>query len=107
MFVRDYSLSRHGTCRLRCIANPAPANPAPAQQAGKAMQSFARACEDWDEWDKPRGALLIHGNTWYVGTCGISAILIEGDDGLVLIDTGTAKRVRKSSPPISPALASR
>ena len=55
------------------------------------MQSFAQACEDWDEWDKPAEPFLIHGNTWYVGTCGISAILIEGDDGLVLIDTGTAK----------------
>ena len=54
------------------------------------MQSFAQACEDWDEWDKPAEPFLIHGNTWYVGTC-ISAILIEGDDGLVLIDTGTAK----------------
>ena len=66
------------------------------------MQSFAQACEDWDEWDKPAEPFLIHGNTWYVGTCGISAILIEGDDGLVLIDTGTAKG-SKSSPPISPA----
>ena len=55
------------------------------------MQSFAQACKDWDEWDKPAEPFLIHGNTWYVGTCGISAILIEGDDGLVLIDTGTAK----------------
>ena len=59
MFVRTI-LSRHGTCRLRCIGEPCTGEPsAPAQQAGKAMQSFAQACEDWDEWDKPAEPFLI------------------------------------------------
>ena len=31
----------------------------------------------------------IHANTYLVGTCGISAILITGEDGHVLIDSGT------------------
>ena len=31
----------------------------------------------------------IHGDTWYVGTCGISAVLVTSEDGHVLIDTGT------------------
>ena len=44
---------------------------------------------DWDEWDKPGPPFRIHGNTYYVGTCGISAILITTDDGHALIDTGT------------------
>ena len=91
MFVRTIPCLAMVLAGCAASVNPAPANPAPAQQAGKAMQSFAQACEDWDEWDKPAEPFLIHGNTWYVGTCGISAILIEGDDGLVLIDTGTAK----------------
>lgn len=30
----------------------------------------------------------MHGNTWYVGTDGLSSILIETDDGLILIDGG-------------------
>jgi len=30
----------------------------------------------------------IHGNTWYVGTDGLSSILIETDAGLILIDGG-------------------
>jgi metallo-beta-lactamase class B len=47
------------------------------------------ACADWDDWDKPAPPFRIHGNTYYVGTCGISSILvIEGDDA-VLIDSGT------------------
>jgi metallo-beta-lactamase class B len=31
----------------------------------------------------------IHGSTYYVGTCGISAILVAGAQGHVLIDSGT------------------
>ena len=31
----------------------------------------------------------VHGNTYLVGTCGIAAILIAGDEGHVLIDGGT------------------
>ncbi|PKP94271.1 MAG: subclass B3 metallo-beta-lactamase [Alphaproteobacteria bacterium HGW-Alphaproteobacteria-14] len=53
------------------------------------MVRFASVCEDWDDWDKPTEPFQIHGNTWYVGTCGIAAILIKGDDGAVLIDSGT------------------
>lgn len=48
------------------------------------------ACADWDEWEKPGPPFRIHGNSWYVGTCGIAAILIAGDAGHVLIDGGTA-----------------
>lgn len=52
---------------------------------------WAATCDDWDEWDKPAPPYRIHGQTYYVGTCGISAILIVGRDGLVLIDSGTMK----------------
>ena len=52
---------------------------------------WAERCEPWDDWDKPGPPFRIYGNSWYVGTCGISAILITGDTGHVLIDGGTAK----------------
>ena len=52
---------------------------------------FVKACNPWDDWDKPAPPFKIHGNTYYVGTCGIAAILITYDDGHVLIDTGTRK----------------
>ena len=46
-------------------------------------------CEDWDEWDKPGPPYKVFGNTYYVGTCGIAAILIAGYEGHILIDAGT------------------
>lgn len=48
-----------------------------------------KACTDWDDWDKPGPPFRIHENSWYVGTCGISAILVTGDAGHILIDGGT------------------
>lgn len=59
---------------------------APIETAGPA---FAARCKENDEWDKPAPPVRIHGNTYLVGTCGISAILIVGSDGHVLIDSGT------------------
>lgn len=53
------------------------------------IHPWAAACEDWDEWDKPGPPFKIHGNTYYVGTCGISSILITTGDGHALIDSGT------------------
>jgi metallo-beta-lactamase class B len=48
-------------------------------------------CKDWDEWDTPAPPVRIHANTYLVGTCGISAILITGTDGHILIDSGTER----------------
>ena len=52
-------------------------------------QQWAQQCTDWDEWDKPAPPYRIHGSTYYVGTCGIAAILVAGDGGHILIDSGT------------------
>jgi metallo-beta-lactamase class B len=59
---------------------------APIETAGPA---FARACKDWDDSEKPAPPVRIHANTYLVGTCGISAILITGTQGDILIDGGT------------------
>ena len=67
-------------------ASPVERRIAPVETAGPA---FAAACKEWDEWDKPAPPTGIHGNTYLVGTCGISAVLIAGDKGHILIDTGT------------------
>jgi len=45
-------------------------------------------CERCDEWNEPHEPFRVHGNTWYVGMDGLSSILIESDDGLILIDGG-------------------
>jgi metallo-beta-lactamase class B len=48
------------------------------------------AAQDFDEqrrrWNQPQPPVRIAGDTWYVGTRGLSAILIRGDQGAVLID---------------------
>ena len=61
---------------------------APIETSGPA---FAAACKDSDDWDQPAPPVRIHGNTYLVGTCGISSILITGDEGHILIDAGTEK----------------
>lgn len=43
-------------------------------------------CTNCDRWNAPQDPFRLYGNTWYVGTAGLSAILIEGDEGLILID---------------------
>ncbi len=45
-----------------------------------------KACTDDSEWTDPTRAFHIFGNTWFVGTCGLSAILIKSPQGHVLID---------------------
>jgi metallo-beta-lactamase class B len=44
--------------------------------------------DGWDDRAPPR---RIFGNTWYVGTCGITSVLVAGEQGLVLIDGATEK----------------
>jgi len=53
--------------------------------------ALVSACEGKDGWNDPAPPVRIHGETYYVGTCGISAILITGPRGHVLID-GTTER---------------
>jgi len=45
-------------------------------------------CDNCDGWNEAIDPFRIHGNTWFVGTDGLSSILIETDDGLILIDGG-------------------
>lgn len=46
----------------------------------------AKGCSQCAAWNVPQQPFRIFGNTYYVGTQELSAILIAGDDGLVLLD---------------------
>ena len=59
---------------------------APIETAGPA---FAAACKDSDDWNKSAPPVRIHANTYMVGTCGITSILVTGTEGAILIDGGT------------------
>lgn len=87
-------------CLAACVA-PQP----PVPRASTAVLDAARAnaddgsawaegCADWDDWDKRAQPFHVFGNTYYVGTCGISAILVAGSGGHVLIDSTTRNGAR-------------
>jgi len=50
---------------------------------------WAARCNGSDDWNKAAPPVRIHGNTYLVGSCGISSIFIAGSQGHVLIDGGT------------------
>ena len=53
------------------------------------QRTWLAECEGSQDWDQAGPPFRIYGKTYYVGTCGIAAILIAGDEGLILIDSGT------------------
>src|SRR5690349_511434 len=59
---------------------------APIEVAGP---MWAAACDGSDDWNKPAPPVRIHANTYLVGSCGISSILITDPAGDILIDGGT------------------
>ncbi|HZF98617.1 MAG TPA: subclass B3 metallo-beta-lactamase [Pseudoxanthomonas sp.] len=61
----------------------------------KASAAPSKACAADAGWNDPAAPLRIHGNTWYVGTCGISALLVTSDAGHVLIDGATPEAGKK------------
>jgi len=76
------------------LASPQAVEPAfarPAAASAPTPAALAKACAGKDGWADPAPPARIFANVWYVGTCGISAILVTGDQGHVLIDAGVAK----------------
>jgi metallo-beta-lactamase class B len=45
-------------------------------------------CSSCDEWNQPREPFQVFGNTYYVGTAGLTAVLVTSDDGHILLDGG-------------------
>jgi len=43
-------------------------------------------CSNCEDWNRPQEPFRLYGNTWYVGTAGLSSILIETGSGLILVD---------------------
>ena len=56
---------------------------APIESAGP---RWAVACDGAIDPNKPAPPVRIHANTYLVGTCGLSSVLIVGDQGDILID---------------------
>lgn len=69
-------------------AGPVAAGPRPVEEFSAAR--LAKSCEGKDGWSEPAPPAHIFGNTWFVGTCGITALLVTTPRGHALIDTGMA-----------------
>lgn len=52
-------------------------------------EEFAASCTDWDDWEKSAPAFAILPRLAYIGTCGITVLLLDTPSGQVLFDTGT------------------
>ena len=61
-------------------------SPAGEDATPPTAEAWATACAPWDDWEEPGPPFRIHGNTYYVGTCGIAVVLITDKDGHILID---------------------
>jgi metallo-beta-lactamase class B len=67
-----------------------PTNTADARAQGAAL---AQACAGRDGWGDAAPPARIHGNTYYVGTCGIAVLLVTGPNGHALIDGAVVEAV--------------
>ncbi len=69
------------------------AAPAPAPKPPTGGNALVEACNGRDGWSDAAPPARIFGNTYYVGTCGITVLLITSKRGHVLIDSGPAEAV--------------
>lgn len=76
---------------LAVIAAALLAGPASARQTQPAPLSLAQACEGKSGWNDPAPPAHIFGNVYYVGTCGITSLLVTSRQGHVLLDGAAGK----------------
>lgn len=74
------------TALVSCAPLPAPV--AINEAALATPQQWAASCRGYDreDWDTPAPPYRIFANTYQVGTCGLTSVLVVGDEGAVLID---------------------
>lgn len=65
------------------LAAAVPAPPTPT-----VPPTIPQACAGRDGWSEPAVPQRVFANVWYVGTCGITALLIASPQGHVVIDGG-------------------
>jgi metallo-beta-lactamase class B len=66
---------------------PARSSPTSTAAAGQALTPDPPMnCSACAEWNLPRAPFKVFGNTYFVGTQGLSAVAIDTGDGLILID---------------------
>jgi metallo-beta-lactamase class B len=56
-----------------------------------ATQALVKQCEGKEDFSAPAPPVRLYGNTWYVGTCTVSVLLVTSPEGHVLVDAATAE----------------
>lgn len=69
------------------------AAPAWAQGTPADVLERQKQCAGKDGWSDPAPPVRIYGNTYDIGTCGITVLLLTGPKGHVVIDAATAQAV--------------
>lgn len=72
---------------------PAPGEAGPTRDWPSAGRRLASECTGRDGWADAAPPTRIYGNSFYVGTCGISVVLITSAQGHILIDSSTQEAV--------------
>ncbi len=73
---------------------PARPTPAPVGAPVRVLQPDPpKRCSSCAEWNGPRDPFKLFGNTYFVGTSGLSALLIVTDAGLILVDGALTQSV--------------
>lgn len=75
---------------------PASAGAKPVAAAGPdraATQALLKQCEGKEDFSAPAPPARLFGNTYYVGTCTVSVLLVTSPQGHVLIDAATNEAV--------------
>ena len=57
-----------------------------AAQVPALIPDAPHTCDDCEGWNKAREPFKIFGNSYFVGTDGLSSILIVGNAGHILLD---------------------
>jgi len=74
-----------------CALLAAACAPAQPPSAPPPRTDLAQACGERDGWSDPAPPAHVGANVWYVGTCGITVLLVTSRAGHVLIDGATAQ----------------
>ena len=60
-------------------------------QAAAFVADPPHKCDDCATWNEPREPFNVYGNTYYVGTDGLSALLVTSEAGHILLDAGLSQ----------------
>ncbi len=76
-----------------CLPGLARAKPADAGPDRAAARAMEQRCIGKEDFSDPAPPARLYGNTYYVGTCNVSVLLVTSPQGHILVDAATAEAV--------------